>query len=89
MEVLELMRKYNTAIDSYKRAELYFAREDILIEEKQARAADCMRLVNHLDGLMTKIQAQGYQMTDDEVLMGFKQLKFIEEGGCEIHVRKS
>jgi hypothetical protein len=75
---LELMKQYNKLIESWKRAEEYFAREDIDIETKQGRATDCHILSNQIDGMITKLGEFGYQMTTEEILEGFRQVKFLE-----------
>jgi hypothetical protein len=75
--MLQTMKQYNEAIESYHRAEEYFNRTDIIVETKQLRALDCQILVNHLAGLVDKIKDLGYVMTDEEILSGFRQVKFL------------
>jgi hypothetical protein len=77
-EILNQMKKYNEAIESYKRSETYFEREDIPAETKIGRADDCFKLVNHITGIMKKVEELGYKMTDEEILEGFRQVKFLE-----------
>lgn len=74
---LELMKQYNELIDSWNRAEEYFARDDIDIETKKSRANDCQMLSNQICGMIMEINDFGYEMTDEEVLNGFRQVKFL------------
>ena len=78
MPILTLMKDYNKATDSLKRAEEYFARDDIPIEDKISRELDCKILVNHISGLIDKISDMGYTMTDEEILEGFRQVKYLD-----------
>lgn len=74
---LELMKQYNKLIDSWNRAEEYFARDDIDLATKQSRANDCHILANQIDGMINKLGDFGYKMTDEEILKGFRQVKFL------------
>jgi hypothetical protein len=71
------MKQYNEAIESYNRAEEYFNRTDITVETKQERALDCQILCNHLNGLIGKMKDLDYVMTREEILEGFRQVKFL------------
>lgn len=73
--LLETMKQYNKVIASWNRAEEFFAREDITLEEKQSRADDCKLLINHLNGLIIKVRNMGYNMTDEEIMQGFRQVE--------------
>ena len=75
--LLQTMQSYNKAIQSYKRAEEYFA-SDEPISNKIARATDCKILVNHISGLIDKIESMSYTMSDEEILEGFRQVEALK-----------
>ena len=75
--LLQTMQDYNKAMRSYERADVFFAREDISLEQKLSRENDCKILVNHLNGLINKIADVGYTMTDEEIDKGFRQIEVL------------
>lgn len=78
---LRLMVDYNKLITRFKKAEEYFAREDVSLENKELFIPNCKELINELDAGLKNIIANGYEMTSEEILEGFRQVKFLMDKG--------
>lgn len=76
--LLPAMKQYNEAIKRYQKAEVYFAREDVTNEEKFKQVQNCHILTNHIGGLIQKIKDMDYPMSDEEILLGFRQVEFLK-----------
>jgi hypothetical protein len=65
---MNVKQKYNELLKRYNNAEVYFARRDISIEEKQAQAIPLQRLVNEMSEIIDL-----YDLTDEQILNGFAE----------------
>lgn len=75
--LLQLMKQYNKLIESYQRADTYFASQDVPLEEKQTRGGDIIKLFKKIDTTSKEIASHGYIMTSEENLQGFRQVKYL------------
>ena len=75
------MLEYNQLVERYKKAEEYFEREDIPVEDKIGQADNIQALVHAMDLGHKKITDMGYVMTSEEMLEGFRQVKYLNERG--------
>ena len=65
---MNVKQKYNELLKRYNNAEVYFARRDISIEEKQAQAIPLQKLVNEMSEIIDL-----YDLTDEQILNGFAE----------------
>lgn len=52
----ELMKKYNALLDRWEKAEQYFSREDISIEDKQKQLPNVVKLHDEINVIVEKIK---------------------------------
>ena len=65
---MSVKQQYNQLLKRYNNAEIYFARQDVSIEEKQAQAIPLQRLVNEMSEIIDL-----YDLTDEQILNGFAE----------------
>lgn len=74
--IIQTMKQYNEANVRFKKAENFYE-SDIPLEKKQTFDNDLQILVNHMGGLIQKIEDMNYKVTAEEVLEGFRQVNLI------------
>lgn len=79
--MLELMKKYNLLCKRYAKAEEYFNRREVSLEEKQRQAEPCKALIDEMAKIGNQIESKGYVMDSHEVLGGFRQVEYFEKEG--------
>jgi len=67
---MNVKQQYNQLLKRYNNAEIYFARQDVSIEEKQAQAIPLQRLVNEMSEIIDL-----YDLTDEQILNGFAEVR--------------
>lgn len=77
-DLLEAMRQYNELVERLIKAEVYFNRRDIEYNEKLTQVNQLKLLTNNLAGWVKHIESLGYDMTDEEISLGFRQVKHLE-----------
>lgn len=64
--------KYDRTLIKLYEAQRVIDDNSLPLEARERRAEEFRALSKELSGLMLKIQAEGYQMTKDEILQGFR-----------------
>lgn len=72
--MLELMKQYNVLIEKQQRAIKFFENNP---QQLEAHIDRYRKVVNELNDLIETAEQKGYAMTAEEVLEGFKQVRYL------------